>query len=380
MGTNSRIVVVGGGIAGTMTALNLQRRGEHVTLIDRWEPGHSRAASSDYNRVIRAISGRDEFYTRWAREARQRWLELQAESGQNLMYECGALILATEGHCDWEDSTSETFDKTGVPYHRFNRDEIIARFPQFKVDDISYALYEPQAGLLMAHRCVITAIDLFKKAGGIVKRGHVTTDVSEKPMLDGKPLEADVIIIATGAWAADLFPRTIKPLSTIIGINVLYTSTPDGSDAFDMANMPCWIDHGQGSFGIPSSEGSGVKAAVVIPDNIDIENDERLIRQQSLVRTRSYIQRRLPRLEGEKIVDSKFNQVIITPDTHFIVDWHPQHENVLFAGGCSGHLFKHGPVFGDFVAGVAMRDYATADRFRVGARKKLSPKESPSGR
>lgn len=380
MAGNSKIIVVGGGIAGTMTALNLQRRGEQVTLIDRWEPGHARAASSDYNRVIRAISGRDEFYTRWAREARQRWLELQAESGQNLMFECGALILATAGHCDWEDSTADTFDRVGVPYHRFNQDEIVARFPQFKVDDISYALYEPEAGLLMAHRCVITAIDLFKKAGGIVKRGRVTTDNNEKPMLDGKALEADVIVIATGAWAADMFPRTIKPISAIIGINVLYTSTPDGSDAFDMENMPCWIDHGQGSFGIPSSEGSGVKAAVVIPDNIDIENDERLIRQQSLVRTRSYIQKRLPLLDGEKVVDSKFNQVILTPDTHFVVDWHPEHENVLFAGGCSGHLFKHGPVFGDFVAGVAMRDYGTADRFKIGARKKLSAKESPSGR
>ena len=104
-------VVVGGGIAGAMTALHLQRRGEQVTLIDRWEPGHARAASSDYNRVIRASSGRDEFYTRWARESRGRWLELQAESGQNLMYECGALILAGEGHTDWEDATIGTFEK-----------------------------------------------------------------------------------------------------------------------------------------------------------------------------------------------------------------------------------------------------------------------------
>ena len=189
-----------------------------------------------------------------------------------------------------------------------------------------------------------------------------------------------LIVIATGAWAADMFPRTIKPISAIIGINVLYTSTPNGSDLFDMDKMPCWIDHGQGSFGIPSSEGSGVKAAVVIPDKIDLDNDERLIKQQSLTRTRSYIQRRLPLLENEKIVDSKFNQVILTPDTHFVVDWHPEHENMLFAGGCSGHLFKHGPIFGEFVAGVAMRDYGTADRFKLGARKKLSPKESPSGR
>lgn len=380
MASSSNIMVVGGGIAGTMTALNLQRRGEQVTLIDRWEPGHSRAASSDYNRVIRAISGRDEFYTRWARDSRQRWLELQAESGQNLMYECGALILATDGHCDWEDATAETFDRVGVPYYRYSQNEISARFPQFKVDDISYALFEPEAGLLMAHRCVITAIDLFKKEGGTVARGRVTTDTNEKPMLNGKPLEADLIVIATGAWAADMFPRTIKPISSIIGINVLYTSTPDGSDAFDMHKMPCWIDHGQGSFGIPSSEGSGVKAAVVIPDKIDLDNDERLIKQQSLTRTRSYIQRRLPLLENERVVDSKFNQVILTPDTHFVVDWHPEHDNVLFAGGCSGHLFKHGPIFGEFVAGVAMREYGTADRFKLGARKKLSPKESPSGR
>ncbi len=379
--SKANIIIVGGGIAGAMTALNLQRNGERVTLIDRWEPGHPRAASTDYNRVIRAISGRDEFYTRWARESRTRWLELQTETGQKLMYECGALILATRGHCDWEDATATTFDRVGVPYYKLSKEEVQQRFPQFKVDEIEYALFEPEAGLLMAHRCVITAIDLFKKLGGTVKREIVTTDATERPMVNGKPLEADVIIVATGAWMAEMFPKTIKPISAIMGINVLYTSTPDGSDAFDMDNMPCWIDHGQGSFGIPSSEGSGVKAAVVIPNTpIDINNDERLIEKQSLNKTRQYIRHRLPGLEGQRIVDSKFNQVILTPDTHFIVDWHPKHKNVLLAGGCSGHLFKHGPIFGEFTAGVAMKNYGTANRFKIAGRRKLSPKESPSGR
>ena len=90
-------IVVGAGIAGTMTALSLARAGIKTTLIDRWEPGHSRASSTDYNRVIRSIHGRDEFYTRWARESRERWLEMQAETGQRLYYECGALVLATAG-------------------------------------------------------------------------------------------------------------------------------------------------------------------------------------------------------------------------------------------------------------------------------------------
>lgn len=381
MARRSEIIVVGAGIAGASTALSLVRRGASVTLIDRWEPGHARASSTDYNRVFRAISGADEFYTRWVRDARTRWMELEAETGQKLYYENGALILATEGHCHWEDATPATFDKVGVPYTRFKADDIKYHFPQFQTPDIAYALYEPEAGMVMAHRAVITTVQRFQELGGVVKRGRVTTDADEYPVLDGKRLEADVIVIATGPWMAEMFPRTIGPISVIMGINVLYTSTPDGDDSFDHTKMPCWIDHGMGSFGLPSAEGSGVKAAVVIPNEpIDINNDERLIRRESLNKTRSYIRHRLPGLIGERVVDSKFNQVILTPDTHFVIDWHPAHEKVMFAGGCSGHLFKHGPTYGDFAAGVAMKEYGTADRFKVAGRKKLSPQESPSGR
>ncbi|MDZ7603237.1 MAG: FAD-dependent oxidoreductase [Hoeflea sp.] len=373
-------IVVGAGVAGTMTALSLARRGVKTRLIDRWEPGHSRASSSDYNRVIRSIHGRDEFYTRWAREARLQWMELQAEIGQKLYYECGALILATKGHCDWEDATAETFSKLGVPFYKFSQNEVAVRFPQFDVSSISYALYEPEAGMVMAHRGVLAGLELFRQAGGRVERGHVTTDSDERLLLDGKPLEADLVVVATGAWMGEMYPRTIKPILRTIGVNVLYTSTPDGSTAFDQDEMPCWIDHGEGSFGLPSCEGSGVKAAVVIPDTIDLDTDERLVRRETLSRTRSYIRKRLPGLVGQPVVDSKFNQISLTPDTHFIVDWHPRHKNVLLAGGCSGHLYKHGPVFGDFVAGVGVRDYGTADRFLIAGRRKLSPKESPSGR
>ena len=376
----SEIIVVGAGIAGLMTAIALARRGHGVSLIDRWEPGHARASSSDYNRVIRAIHGRDHFYTKWARDARLRWLELEHETGAKLYYECGALILATAGHCQWEDDTARTFDALGVPYHRYGADDIAAFFPQFDPQGVSYALHEPEAGMIMAHRALITGLALFRRLGGQVLRGRVTTDATERPMLDGKPLEADLIVIATGPWMAEMFPRTVMPISTVVGVNVLYTSTPDGSEAFDQNRMPCWIDHGEGSFGLPSVEGSGVKAAVVIPDQIDLDNDERLIRQKTLARTRRYIDKRLPGLSGQRVVDSKFNQIVLTPDTHFIIDFHPEHSNVLLAGGCSGHLFKHGPVFGEFAAGVGLRDFGTPDRFRLGPRRKLSPAESPSGR
>ncbi|MEM7045353.1 MAG: FAD-dependent oxidoreductase [Pseudomonadota bacterium] len=210
-----------------------------------------------YNRIIRAISGRGSFCTRWAMESRLHWMEMQAEAGQILYYECGTVILATAGHCDWEDATAETFDKVGVPYHKFTQADVSARFPQFDCSSIAYALYEPQSGMVMAHRAVLAGVELFKRAGGTVRRGRVTTDADERLMLDGRPLEADLVVVATGPWMADMYPKTIKPISQIVALNVLYTSTPDGSTAFDHTDMPYWIDHGEGSFGLPSVEGGG---------------------------------------------------------------------------------------------------------------------------
>ena len=145
--------------------------------------------------------------------------------------------------------------------------------------------------------------------------------------------------------------------------------------------MPCWVDHGYGAYGTPSVEGCGVKAAIVWQEKaIDLDDDERVVDAATFTRTRQYLRHRLPGLAGQRAVDQKACQIAMTPDTHFIVDFHPEHERVLIVGGCSGHLFKHGPVFGDFVAGVGLREWGTAERFRLGSRRSLSANESPSGR
>ena len=122
-------IVVGAGIAGVMTALSLQEHGIQVHLIDRWEPGHPRATSSDYNRIFRAIHGKDALYTSWAREARLKWLALQDLLKMQIYVENSVLTLAAEGHTDWEDSTLPTFERLSVPHVKFGVDELRIRFP-----------------------------------------------------------------------------------------------------------------------------------------------------------------------------------------------------------------------------------------------------------
>ena len=380
-GDRPEATVVGSGIAGVMTALSLLRKGCRVTLVDRWAPGHARASSSDYTRIIRAIHGSDELYTRWVREARLRWLELQAELGCTLYVECGALILAGEGHTAWEDSTFPTFERLGVPHLRFEVDEIRLRFPQFSCANVAYGIFEPESGLLMARRTVVQVANLFAREGGELLRGRVTVDEAERPCLDGRPIASDLVVMTAGPWLGDLFRRTVRPISKVVRQDIVYTSTPEADTAYDAERMPCWVDHGYGAYGTPSVEGCGVKAAIAWEATvIDLDEEARVVEKSAFLRTQQYLRHRFPGLAGQRPVDQKACQIAMTPDTHFIVDFHPEHENVLIAGGCSGHLFKHGPVFGDFVAGVGLREWGTARRFRLGPRAGLALAESPSGR
>jgi sarcosine oxidase len=45
-----------------------------------------------------------------------------------------------------------------------------------------------------------------------------------------------------------------------------------------------------------------------------------------------------------------------SPDGHFVIDAHPEHENVTVACGFSGHGFKFAPVIGEALADLATTD------------------------
>ena len=42
-----------------------------------------------------------------------------------------------------------------------------------------------------------------------------------------------------------------------------------------------------------------------------------------------------------------------TPDEHFLLGLHPEHENVVVAGGGSGHAFRFASVIGEIVGQLA---------------------------
>ncbi len=76
------------------------------------------------------------------------------------------------------------------------------------------------------------------------------------------------------------------------------------------------------------------------------ESWDRSLREEELALIRSYVERYLPSADTtlKRHVACMYS---MTPDGHFIVDTHPEHNNVLVLAGFSGHGFKFTSVLGE---------------------------------
>jgi len=81
----------------------------------------------------------------------------------------------------------------------------------------------------------------------------------------------------------------------------------------------------------------------------DPTDGDRIIDPESVEIVRSYMAARFPDLADAPIVETRVCQYETTPDSQFIIDRHPDFDNVWIVGGGSGHGFKHGPVIGRYV-------------------------------
>ena len=79
----------------------------------------------------------------------------------------------------------------------------------------------------------------------------------------------------------------------------------------------------------------------------------------------------LPKV-GHEVVKHDTCMYTKTPDENFIVDRHPEHENVVLGAGFSGHGFKFAPVLGRVLADMAMEgatdssiEFLSLSRFRT---------------
>jgi sarcosine oxidase len=352
------VVVVGAGVMGAWTALCARRAGAHVLLLDAFGAGNSRATSGDESRIIRSSHGEDAFYAVWSRRALPAWRALSEATGQTLFLPTGVLWFS---HTDdgFEAASMRTLEGLGIPVERLAPAEVAARWPQLASDDLAFAVLEPEAGTLLARRGVAAAARRFADEGGAVEIGFARPGAIDGGRLrdiqlgDGRRIAADRFVFAAGPWLPRLFPGLLDELIRVTKQDVVYMGPAPGDHRYDPDRMPVWVDYDAAFYGFPDIEGRGLKFG---PDRygpiFDPTNGERIVDPESVRLVRRYLARRFPDLAAAPVVETRVCQYETTPDTHFILDRHPDLENTWIVGGGSGHGFKHGPVIGEMVVGL----------------------------
>jgi len=105
------------------------------------------------------------------------------------------------------------------------------------------------------------------------------------------------------------------------------------------------------TFGTPDIEGRGFKVGIDLHGPaFDPDQDSRTIREDSLKFAREFLGQRFPGMKDAPLLEHRVCQYENAANEDFLIDRHPQHENVWLVGGGSGHGFKHGPALGAYVA------------------------------
>ena len=351
---NSSVVVIGAGAFGAWTALHLREMGHTVTLVDAYGPGNSRATSGDETRQVRCGYGDRELYSRSAQRALAAWHTRQDEFGVSLIMETGRLQLARE----WTPSlraTQATLTKLGVKVEALSQDDMRRRFPQINPGEMSVGLLEPGASVVRAKQAILAVAAAFTRKGGTTKvdravpgraEGRRLTDVT---LASGERVAGQSFLFACGPWLPKLFPALLGSRIQVPGRDVFYFGLPAGDLRFAYPNLPNYSEDRY--YGFASIDGRGLKVCPTTGSpTFDPDTDERVVSAIEARRARAYVAERFPALKDQPITETRVCQLENTVDEHWIIDRHPDYDNVLIAGGGSGHGFKHGPVLGEYLA------------------------------
>lgn len=353
------VAVIGAGVFGAWTAYHLRRSGQRVLLMDAHGAGNSRSSSGDESRIIRLGYGADEIYTRSAQRSLQLWREFFDETGEPLFHQTGVLWLAHEGD-PYPVNTIETFQNLGIEFERLTTAEVRQRYPQFDLEGISWAILEPGSGVLSARRAVQALVRTAVGSGVEYLQDAIATPISTGSLdslttVSGRRVEARQFVFACGPWLPQIFPDLLGDRIQPSRQEVFYFGTPAGDASFASPALPAWIDFKDEVYGLPDIEGRGAKVAIDRHGApFDPDRGDRVPSPEGLAEARQRLGLRLPALKHAPVIEARVCQYENTSNGDFLIDRHPEFDNVWLVGGGSGHGFKHGPVVAEYVAaGIA---------------------------
>ncbi len=360
------VIVIGVGGMGSATVYELASRGLRVLGLERFDIPHEMGSSHGVHRIIRMAYFEDPSYVPLLRRAYERWRELEAACGEQLLYITGGVDAGPEDGEVFAGSLRSCIEHD-LPHEVLTSAELSERFPAIQIPSGSMAVYQPDGGFVLAERSIVNHVLGALEHGADVRarepvlewtstgdRVHVRTAQGS--------YEAGALIVTGGAWAGPLLPslhHLVVPERQVLG-----WFQPSDAARFEAGQFPVVIgDFDEGMyyalpiFGIP-----GVKFGrfhhrdeTTTGDDLNRECDDE---DEAVLRTS--LERYFPEASGP-VLSMKACMFTNTPDEHFIIDALPDAPNVFVAAGFSGHGYKFCSVVGEIMADLATRGETTHD-------------------
>jgi len=373
------VAVIGLGAMGSAALYQLAKRGVKAIGIDRFSPPHDQGSTHGETRITRQAIGEGEFYVPLALRSYEIWKELEAETGERLLVQSGCLVVdsaspATNGviRAAFLERTRKAAVAYDIPHEMLDAAEIRRRYPQFtpREDEIGY--FEPGGGYLNPERCVAAQLERARALGAATRLG--TRVISVSPSGDGVRILTDQgklsvgqAIVSAGSWAPTLLGAPFKSLLSP-SRQVMHWFEVDPDYAQDWAKSPVFIwCHGSNPndffYGFPSlDEGKSVKTAgeqydvFIQPDEVE----RSVTPAESAAMRETHLAGRVQGLHPHATRTATCLYTV-TPDSHFLIDRHPESDRILAVSPCSGHGFKHSAAIGEVAAQCAVDGASTID-------------------
>jgi sarcosine oxidase len=226
-----------------------------------------------------------------------------------------------------------------VAFDRLTPAELTRRYPQLRFDEERIGLLELESGVLLARRAVHSVVEQAIQEG-----------VEYREEVVSSPPRAGSIVYACGPWLPKIFPELLGGRIRVTRQEVFFFGVPAGNVSFAPPCMPVWADitDEHSAYTLPDIESRGFKLAFDRHGpEFDPDNGDRAV--HGIDAARAFLAERFPALAGAPLVESRVCQYENTSNGDFLIDRHPDFENVWLVGGGSGHGFKHGPAVGEHI-------------------------------
>lgn len=342
------VVIIGGGVIGVSIAYHLaMKRVGRIILLEKGQLGEGSTS--------RCVGGiRTQFSTEinifFSLESIKTFERFEEEFGINPEFKrIGYLFLATtELEMRVFKENIKLQRKLGIPVELLNPNEIKARWPYLRVDDILGGTFCPWDGYAGPNEVLSGFVSGAKKAGVGIYEGTEVLGISlSKGKVNGvktkrEEISTPIVVNAGGPFASAIGEMAgvkipVKPLRRQIFITAPFHLTNQA--------IPLTIDFHKGWYFRREVDG------LLLSGPLDSEPSFNLgIDYEAMAETSENAIYRVPALERAHIARGWAGLYEISPDHHAILGKVPEVEGFILANGFSGHGFQHSPAVGKVIA------------------------------